>query len=299
MILQIVFSLLAVSILGLILGVGLAFAARVLAVKKDERVTPIETALPGLNCGTCGYAGCAAYAAAIVGGDVALDLCRPGGDVTLEGISKVMGVEFTASGERRVTQVHCRGGCKTAVYKFDYAGLHDCNAAYAMFEGFKQCRFGCLGEGSCIAVCPVEAIGRDSEGLVWVDKYKCVACGLCVDVCPTGVMQWVPNNADYIVACNSTDKGAAVRKYCSVGCIACKLCERKSPEGGYKVDNFLARIDYTATGERTNGAKACPTGCIIKNQTTAELGIEEREERESAAASPAKASKKKEPQKVT
>jgi ferredoxin len=58
--------------------------------------------------------------------------------------------------------------------------------------------------------------------------------------------------ADYIVACNSTDKGALVRKYCKVGCIACKICEKKSPEGGYKVEDNLSRIDYRS-GDRRAG----------------------------------------------
>jgi ferredoxin len=76
-------------------------------------------------------------------------------------------------------------------------------------------------------------------------------------------MQWIPYDADYIVACNSKDKGKKVRKICSVGCIACKVCEKKSPEGGYKVEDFLSRIDYQATGDRSAGAAACPTKCII------------------------------------
>ena len=265
MILQIVYSLVSIAMLGLIMGIGLAFASKFLAVKKDERVLPIENALPGLNCGACGYAGCAMYAAAIAQGDVALDLCRAGGDQSLKRISEIMGVEFSGTGERRVTQVHCRGGKEAAKRKFAYAGISDCNAAYAMYHGFKLCPHGCLGEGSCIEVCPVDAIDRDDEGLVWVDKDKCVGCGQCVDVCPTGVMQWVPYDADYVVACNSKDKGAAVRKYCSVGCIACKLCERKSPEGGYKVENLLARIDYSAAGDRQAGAEACPNHCIVRN----------------------------------
>ena len=51
-----------------------------------------------------------------------------------------------------------------------------------------------------------------------------------------------------IVACNSRDKGGIVRKYCTVGCIGCKICEKKSPEGGFWVENFLAEIDYSKGG---------------------------------------------------
>jgi Fe-S-cluster-containing hydrogenase component 2 len=118
--------------------------------------------------------------------------------------------------------------------------------------------------GSCIRVCPVDAISYRENGLVWVDKDICISCERCIKVCPTGVMQWIPYDADYMVICNSKDKGAAVRKYCEVGCIACKLCEKKSPEGGYKVEDNLSRIDYSAEGEREEGMKACPTNCIIE-----------------------------------
>ena len=285
MILQVLYALISVAFLGLLLGIGLAFASKLLAVKKDERIFPIEQALPGLNCGTCGYAGCAAYAAAIVESDEEHNLCHPGGEDTLRRISNIMGVEFTGGVEKKVAQVHCRGGRKTSKLIYQYNGLHDCNAIYALFNGNKACKFGCLGEGSCIAVCPVEAIKYDTEGLVWVNKEKCVSCGKCIEICPTGVLQWVPYDADYLVACNSTDKGAAVRKYCSVGCIACKLCERKGSEGGYKVDNFLARIDYSASGDRSVGAEACPTHCIIRNTQTAPVVIMQKEQKEEATKS--------------
>lgn len=278
--LQILYSLAAVALLGLILGIGLAFASKILAVKRDERVVPIENALPGLNCGTCGYVGCVSYATAIVEGDVSLDLCKPGGDDAVKNISEIMGVEFTGTGEKKVPQVHCIGGRETSTYVYRYAGIKDCNALFPLYKGNKACKFGCIGEGSCIRVCPVEAIDYNSEGLVWVNKEKCVSCGKCIEVCPTGVMQWVPYTADYIVACNSTDKGAIVRKYCSVGCIACKLCERKAQEGGFKVANFLARIDYSVEGDREPGASACPTHCIILNKSYLQTAQTEKKERE-------------------
>ena len=52
--------------MGLVFGALLAVAAKVFEVKKDERIPKITEILPGANCGGCGFAGCAAYAAAIV-----------------------------------------------------------------------------------------------------------------------------------------------------------------------------------------------------------------------------------------
>ena len=65
--------------LGLILGFGLAVAAKILYVKVDTRVEDITGILPGANCGACGYPGCAGYAQAIVDATAdSLSLCKPG-----------------------------------------------------------------------------------------------------------------------------------------------------------------------------------------------------------------------------
>jgi electron transport complex protein RnfB len=264
--LRILYAFASVAGLGLLLGVGLAFASRLLAVKKNEKIANLEQILPGLNCGACGYAGCASYAEAIAAEeDVSLTLCAPGGGETAQKLAEIMGVEVSASLEKRVAQVHCRGGRETAQYAFAYEGVRDCNALYALYGGNKICKHGCLGLGSCIAVCPVNAIAVESQGLVWVDRDRCISCGKCLAVCPSGVMRWVPFGADVIVACSSVDKGRDVRKYCSVGCFACKICEKKSPEGGFRVEDNLARIDYDQKGERESAASACPAKCIIAN----------------------------------
>ena len=264
MAMTVLYALLVVGFLGALFGIGLAFASSVLAVKKDERVEAVEEALPGLNCGACGYPGCSAYAEAIVNQGEKLTLCGPGGNDAAAAIAKIMGKEIDLSAEKMVAQVHCRGGRDVSSYEFNYQGMEDCTALYLLYGGDKVCKEGCLGLGSCIRVCPVDAIDYDEEGKVWVDKDVCISCGKCIEICPTGVIKWVPYSADYIVACNNTDTGKNVRKYCSVGCIACKLCEKKSPEGGYVVENNLSSIDYSRTGDRSAGAEKCPPKCIIQ-----------------------------------
>jgi RnfABCDGE-type electron transport complex B subunit len=261
---KVLYAFISVSALGILLGVALAIASKLLAVKKDKRIAQVEQQLPGLNCGACGYAGCAAYAEAIVEESVELTKCTPGGQATAKGLAAIMGQEVDLSGEKMVAQCFCNGDSAKAKTDYEYQGIRDCNAVHILYEGNKVCKYGCLGMGSCIRVCPVDAISYRENGLVWVDKDICISCERCIKVCPTGVMQWIPYDADYMVICNSKDKGAAVRKYCEVGCIACKLCEKKSPEGGYKVEDNLSRIDYSAEGEREEGMKACPTNCIIE-----------------------------------
>ncbi len=65
--------------IGLILGLGLAIAAKVLHVKEDERIEEVAKKLPNYNCGSCGYAGCKSLAEAIVTGkEENLRKCKPG-----------------------------------------------------------------------------------------------------------------------------------------------------------------------------------------------------------------------------
>ena len=251
------------GILGGLFGLGLAVASKFLSVQKDKRIESAAAVLPGLNCGSCGYAGCDAYAEAVVLEEEKIDLCKPGGSDTHEGLGGIMNIAVGSAADKQVARVHCRGGIGTAIYTYDYDGLEDCNAAVRLYGGGKKCSFGCLGHGSCAKVCPVDAIAKTDDGLVRVDPDLCISCEKCVDICPTGVMKMVPYSADMIVACNSTDKGAVVKKYCGVGCIGCKRCEKKSPEGGFVVENFLARIDYSQTGERTEAKETCPTNTIV------------------------------------
>jgi len=74
----VVYSVLFMAILGIGAGVFLAFASAKFAVKSDPRITLIEAALPGVNCGACGFPGCSAFAKAIAEAKAPLDGCIPG-----------------------------------------------------------------------------------------------------------------------------------------------------------------------------------------------------------------------------
>lgn len=260
---RVIFAFISVGVLGGLLGLALAYAAKIFAVKKDERVGNLEAILPGINCGACGYPGCSGYAEGIAMEGAEMTLCSPGGPDVAARIGEIMGVEVDLSGEKMVAQIMCRGTRDTSKTKFEYKGIEDCNAMHSSFGGDKTCPYGCLGLGSCIKVCPVDAITKTDAGYLEIDRDLCIACGKCIDVCPTGVIKMIPYSARDIVACNSTDKGGVVRKYCSVGCIGCKICDKKSPEGGFVIENFLATIDYSADGSRAEAEEACPAKCII------------------------------------
>ena len=74
-------STITLGVMGLALGLGLAFAADFFKVEVDERLTKVEELLPGFNCGACGYPGCSGFAEGIMEGQVEkLSMCKPGKD---------------------------------------------------------------------------------------------------------------------------------------------------------------------------------------------------------------------------
>ena len=264
---RILAAFLSTSAFAALLGFGLAVASRRLRVEKDKKVEELTGILPGLNCGACGYAGCEAYAEALAAGsDDDASKCGPGGPDVLSALGSALGVNVESSGVRKVARLACRGGDSAAVRDFQYLGYADCEAAKIHFDGDKGCKYGCLGLGSCVKSCPVDAISHTSDGLVEVDQDICIGCEICVAVCPTGVMKMVPYGIDWFVACNSKDKAKATKDVCSVGCIGCRICERKFPDAGFVVTDNLSVLEYTdKIGEgREGAAAACPPKCIIK-----------------------------------
>ena len=154
---EILIPILAVTIIGLICGVGLAVASHVMAVKEDERFPAIRECLPGANCGACGFTGCDGYAKALLTPGTKTNLCVPGGAEAAKKLAEVLGVEAEAV-EPKVAIVRCGGDCEHTSPKEDYRGIASCLAAKLFFGGKGTCTYGCLGFGDCAKVCPHDAI---------------------------------------------------------------------------------------------------------------------------------------------
>lgn len=257
-------SVLIVFVIGLLLGLIIAVASHFLAVKKEPRIEEIVEILPGANCGACGYAGCAAYAEAIITEGVSANKCT---SLTAEGlvqISKIAGQEVIVAVEPEKAFIACHAlPFEPENLSFDYNGLNDCTSRALFYKGSKKCKYGCLGGGSCMEVCPVRAIYRDKNGRVLIDREKCISCRKCVSACPMNIIMMIPESADYAVACSHPGKGAQTKQDCGVGCLGCSLCMKKSPEGGFFMDGFLAKVDYDKTGSRKEAADKCPSHCIV------------------------------------
>ena len=246
--------------LGLIFGLSLAFASKKFEVKVDERIAPVREALPGVNCGACGYTGCDGFAEALVGGSAKVNGCPVGGSELPGKLGNILGVEVEEI-ECKAARVMCKGSYDKCNIKFNYAGIEDCAAAANLFGGPSSCTYGCVGMGSCVRECPFDAIVMDN-GVAKILQAKCTACAKCVVICPKKIIKLVPVDSEYTVSCSSLDKGGVVRKICSVGCIGCGKCTKVCPSAAIKLNGTLAEIlpeNCTNCGECM---KVCPTGSI-------------------------------------
>jgi len=173
--------------LGLAIGLMLAVAAKVFYVYVDPMVEAVTSALPGANCGGCGKPGCAVNAEAIVAGQASPNSCVAAGPEVAEAIAALLGVAVTAM-EPNIARPGCYFGIDKADTRFVYQGLDDCRAAAMLSGGMKVCTIGCIGLGTCVRVCPFNAIHMGPEGLPVVDPQRCTGCGTCERVCPKHII---------------------------------------------------------------------------------------------------------------
>lgn len=257
---EILLPVIIVGIIGLIAGVGLSLASKFMAVPIDEKQEKIREALPGANCGACGFSGCDGYAAAVAAGEASPDKCAPGGAAAAAALTEILGVEVV--NEPKIAFIACKGTRENTKLKYAYSGMQSCAAAAALQSGPLECSFGCLGFGDCAAVCPFGAITLEN-GRPAVCGDICVGCGKCVSVCPKALISVLPKSAEVRVACSNKEKGAPVVKNCSVSCIACKMCERACENGAVKVIDNLAVIDRSLCTGCGKCKAACKRGVII------------------------------------
>lgn len=181
-------AVIVMGVLGLVLGLGLAVASKVFYVYVDPVIQAVETALPGANCGGCGYAGCSANAIAIVEGKSTATSCVAGGEDVALAIAAALGVSMVAK-EPDFARPDCSFGMGEAETRFRYMGLSDCRAAALLYGGAKVCKIGCLGLGTCIRACPFGALSMGPEGIPVVDDAKCTGCGTCERACPKHIIR--------------------------------------------------------------------------------------------------------------
>jgi len=255
---------LTMVLLGGAFAVVLLIASIKLKVEVDPKIEAVHAALPNIDCGACGFAGCSSYAKAVVEDPELLGKCAPGGPDTSAAIAEILNIQMSGGGKLQRPVIHCRGHNDDKTFYAKYEGIPSCTAANAV-PNVQACKFGCLSYGDCVRACKFDAL-HVVDGLATVDYVKCTGCGACAKACPRYLIEMVPFGQEnvMVVACSSQETGKNTRGFCKVGCIACKMCTKKSEL--FSMNGNNARMDYEnyAPSEDTETAiNKCPTGVIV------------------------------------
>ena len=172
--------------------------------------------------------------------------------------------------KKKTAVVQCAGGCRlvsavqegkeTDSKKLQYRDCAD--AALKLSEDLSLCRWGCLGLGSCVEACRLNAVFINSSGTAEVDRSRCVGCGLCVKACPRHLIRLTGPEYCIYPACVSEASAPETRKECAVGCIACGICVKNCPVNAIRLEENHAVIDEEKCISCGMCAVKCPRGVI-------------------------------------
>ena len=159
-------AILVMSLLAVLLGLTLGYAAVRFRVEEDPLVERIDAILPQTQCGQCGFPGCRPYAEAIASHQADINRCPPGGEAGIRKLAELLGVEFKPFG--------------------DDAGPTKPKAVAVIDENV------CIGCTLCLQACPVDAIVGAAKQMHTVVASECTGCELCVAPCPVDCIHMVP-----------------------------------------------------------------------------------------------------------
>ena len=265
----VIWTIVIITVLGLLLALVLFFIAKKFKVEEDPRIDEVEKVMPGANCGGCGFAGCRAFAdAAVKASDLDSQFCPVGGNEVMKKVAAILGYEVKEKAPM-VAVVRCNGSCENRPRTNAYDGYPSCKVKAALYSGDTGCAFGCLGCGDCVAACQFGALSMDPvTGLPVVDETKCTACGSCVKACPKHIIELrnigtTPKNQRRVyVTCMNKDKGGVARKACKAACIGCGKCAKVCKFDAITVADNLCYIDYAKCKACGQCFFECPTGAI-------------------------------------
>ena len=263
-------AIMVLCVVAVVAAAVLYFCSRRFAVNEDGRVALVVGALPGANCGGCGFAGCAGFASALVAAaDEGLTRglwCPVGGGETMRRIADLLGTTAD-EGAATTAVVRCNGSCGVRERTARYDGLKTCFAMHACGMGDTGCGYGCLGCGDCVRACAFGALSMsDVSGLPVVDMERCTGCGRCVDGCPRGIIglrRRRAGNRLVAVRCVNRDRGAVAVRACSSACIGCGKCVKVCAFDAVTVKNNLSWIDDEKCRLCRKCEAACPTGAVF------------------------------------
>ena len=163
-------SILALTVLAVLFGLLLGFAAVKFRVEGDPIVDKIDAILPQTQCGQCSYPGCHPYAEAIAAGEADINRCPPGGEAVILALSDLLGVDpkplDAEVGEEKEKQV-------------------------AIID-----EQTCIGCTLCIQACPVDAIVGAAKQMHTIIASECTGCEKCLEPCPVDCITMIDIEED-------------------------------------------------------------------------------------------------------
>jgi RnfABCDGE-type electron transport complex B subunit len=249
--------------LAFILGLALGFFKEFFAVEQDPLIGRIREALPGANCGACGFPGCDGYAVAVAERRAGINSCSVGGQSAAEKLSALVG--GAADVKPVIAVLACRGTHEKALIKGEYTGVKSCQATKISTGSIKRCSWGCQGFGDCVRVCKFGALSMEENGIPRVDANRCTGCKACMAACPQHIIWAFPRGIKGArpLCSNLNVNKAMVAKNCKAGCIKCELCVKNCPEQCIVMVNGIPAVDNT----KCTSCGTCVSKCPIKVMT--------------------------------
>ena len=190
---------------GIVIGIILGIAGEKFKVEVDPKEEEVLAALPGNNCGGCGFAGCSGLAAAIAKGEAEVGSCPVGGAAVAAKIGLGFGecvkaCPFDAihikNGVAVVDKEQCKacGKCIKACPKnlielvpYDAKHIVQCSSQDKGKQVMTACKVGCIGCKMCERVCESGAVTVENN-IAHIDQSKCTGCGACAEKCPKKII---------------------------------------------------------------------------------------------------------------
>ncbi len=165
-------SILVITLLGLVFGLGLGWISFRFRVTTDPLVERINALLPQTQCAQCGYPGCRPYAEAISSDKADINQCPPGGEAGVRALADLLGRE-----PKPLNPEYGEEKPVTVVVVDEQR---------------------CIGCTLCIQACPVDAIVGAAKMMHTVIESECTGCNLCLPPCPVDCIDIVEIETDIL-----------------------------------------------------------------------------------------------------